>query len=63
MHLTPQQLAARWQISEKTLERWRRRGTGPRFLRVVGRVLYPLEAVQACEAQGLVARPCQEARS
>lgn len=46
MHLTPQQLAARWQISEKTLERWRRRGTGPRFLRVVGRVLYPLEAVQ-----------------
>lgn len=28
-----------------------------------GRVLYPLEAVQACEAQGLVARTHQEARS
>lgn len=62
MHLTPQQLAARWQISEKTLERWRRRGIGPGFLRVVGRVLYPLDQVEACEAQGLAAPTRREAR-
>lgn len=62
MHLTPQQLAARWQISEKTLERWRRRGTGPGFLRVVGRVLYPLEQVEACEAHGRAASKRPEVR-
>ena len=51
MHLTPQQLAARWHVSEKTLERWRNQGTGPAFLKVVGRVLYPLQQIEALEAK------------
>lgn len=51
MHLTPRQLAARWHVSEKTLERWRHTGTGPGFLKIVGRILYPLADVEAIEAK------------
>lgn len=51
MHLTPRQLAARWQVSEKTLERWRHEGNGPAFLKVVGRVLYPVQHIEAMEAE------------
>ena len=51
MHLTPRQLANRWQVSEKTLERWRNQGTGPAFLKVVGRVLYPVQHIEALEAK------------
>jgi hypothetical protein len=51
MHLTPQQLATRWHVSEKTLERWRNQGTGPAFLKVFGRVLYPLQHIEALETK------------
>ncbi len=51
MHLTPRQLAQRWQLSEKTLERWRTQGTGPIFMKLVGRVLYPLKHIEALEAK------------
>ncbi|KXW57122.1 MerR family transcriptional regulator [Ferrovum myxofaciens] len=51
MHLTPRQLATRWHVSEKTLERWRHQGTGPIFLKVVSRVLYPLQHIEALEAR------------
>ena len=50
MHLTPRQLATRWHVSEKTLERWRHEGIGPAYLKVVGRVLYPLQHIEALEA-------------
>lgn len=49
--LSPRQLAARWGLSEKTLERWRMLGTGPVFLKLGGRVLYQVEEVQAHEQQ------------
>ncbi len=39
-HLNQKQLAARWSISEATLERWRSEGIGPKFLKLCGRVLY-----------------------
>ena len=38
-HLNQKQLAARWCISEATLERWRSAGIGPKFLKLCGRVL------------------------
>ena len=47
--LTARQLAARWDLSEKTLERWRMLGTGPVFLKLGGRVLYHIEAIEAHE--------------
>ena len=33
VHLNQKQLAARWCISEATLERWRSAGIGPKFLK------------------------------
>ncbi|MDE2259876.1 MAG: helix-turn-helix domain-containing protein [Betaproteobacteria bacterium] len=47
--VTPRELADRWHISEKTLERWRMQGTGPVFLKLGGRVLYRIEQVEAHE--------------
>ena len=47
--LNARQLAARWCMSEKTLERWRMQGTGPNFLKLGGRVLYPIEQIVAHE--------------
>lgn len=37
VHLNQKQLAARWNISEATLERWRSVGIGPKFLKLCGR--------------------------
>jgi hypothetical protein len=39
VHFDQRQLAARWAISEATLERWRSEGIGPKFLKLFGRVL------------------------
>lgn len=47
----PRQLADRWGLSEKTLERWRMLGTGPSYLKLGSRVLYPLHEVQAHEQE------------
>ena len=49
--LSPRQLAARWGLSEKTLERWRMLGTGPAFLKLGGRVLYNIEEIHVHEQQ------------
>ncbi|GIX11795.1 AlpA family transcriptional regulator [Elioraea sp.] len=46
-HLT--QIAQRWRISPRTLERWRWLGQGPRYLKIGGRVVYRLEDVEAFE--------------
>ena len=48
-HLTQDELAARWRISERTLDRWRALGTGPAWLKLNGRVRYRLEDVEAFE--------------
>ena len=48
-HLNQIELAARWNISHLTLERWRWSGEGPRFMKVGGRVVYRLEDVEAYE--------------
>lgn len=52
-HLTQLELAVRWRLSGRTLEKWRQEGRGPRYLRVGGRVLYPAAEVAAFEAAGL----------
>ncbi len=58
--LSPRQLASRWGLSEKTLERWRMLGTGPVFLKLGGRVLYQVEEVEAHEQKR--ARRCTAGR-
>ena len=52
-HLNQIELADRWNISHRTLERWRWTGEGPTFLKIGGRVVYRLEDVEAYEAEQL----------
>jgi len=49
-HLNQADLAARLNISPRTLERWRWTKKGPAFLKIGGRVVYRLEDVEAFEA-------------
>ena len=51
--LTQDQLAARWHISPRTLEQWRWRGVGPRYLKIGGRVIYPETEIERFEAKRL----------
>lgn len=51
MHtLNQTELAERWRLSPRTLEQWRWRGVGPRYLKLGGRVAYRLEDIEAFEA-------------
>ena len=52
-HLNQIDLARRWRISPRTLERWRWLGQGPQFLKVGGRVIYRLSDIEAYEAEQL----------
>jgi predicted site-specific integrase-resolvase len=52
-HLTQRQLADRWQVSPRTLERWRWLGEGPWFLKIGGRVVYRLQDIEHYEAEQL----------
>lgn len=49
-HFHQRDLARRWNVSPRTLERWRSLGQGPRFLKIGGRVAYRLEDIEAFEA-------------
>ncbi len=49
VHINQVQLARRWSLSPRTLERWRWRDQGPVYLKVGGRVLYRLEDIEAFE--------------
>lgn len=48
--LTETQLAERWAISRKTLQAWRLRGDGPRFVRIGTAIRYMLSDITAYEA-------------
>ncbi len=52
-HLTQLDLARRWRISPRTLERWRWLGQGPTFLKLGGIVVYRLEDIEVFEAKQL----------
>jgi len=48
-HLNVYELSERWKLAPKTLDRWRQRGTGPRFLKIGGHIIYRLSDVEAYE--------------
>jgi hypothetical protein len=62
-HLLPTQrlnqieLASRWNISPRTLERWRWLKLGPPYLKLGGRVAYRLEDIEAYEVERLRGMP------
>jgi hypothetical protein len=51
--LTPQALIDRWQksITLVTLATWRSRKNGPRYIKIGGRVLYPLDGIEEWETK------------
>ncbi len=51
-YLNTEQLARRWLVSPRTLERWRYEGTKPDYYRLNGRVLYHIDDIMALEAMG-----------
>lgn len=51
-HLNERQLAARWQVSPRTLQRWRTARLGPAWMKINGRILYALADVRTFEATG-----------
>jgi len=52
-YLTQVELAVRWRISPRTLERWRWAGDGPRFIKIGGLVRYRLEDIEVFESNPL----------
>ena len=47
------QLARRWKLSHRTLERWRWIGFGPSYTKIGRRVVYRLVDVEKFEEDGL----------
>jgi hypothetical protein len=62
-HLNQTELARRWRMSKRTLERWRWLGQPPRFLKIGGRVVYRLEDIEAFEAKQLRQRTPRRCKS
>jgi hypothetical protein len=52
-HLNQEQLARRWSLSPRSLERWRWQRKGPPYIRVGGRIVYRLSDVECYEAAHL----------
>ena len=50
-HFKQTELAKRWAISARTLERWRWSGEGPQFLKIGHRVVYRLEDIETYETE------------
>jgi len=48
-HFSPIDLAIRWKISPRTLERWRYDGDGPAYLKLGSRIVYRLEDIETHE--------------
>lgn len=55
-YLTPTEVSERFRgrISVRTLANWRYLGTGPKFTRLGGRILYPIEALDEWEQKRTV---------
>jgi len=52
-HLNQADLAERWNVSQRTLERWRTLRVGPPYLKLNGRVVYREQDVASYETQSL----------
>lgn len=58
--LTENELANRWGISPKTLQRWRTEGRGPYYMKLSKRVTYPLDVIIEFERHALHASTSQK---
>jgi len=53
MMMNETELATRWNINTKTLQRWRSEGRGPRFMKMSKRIVYPIDEILDYEPQAL----------
>jgi len=53
VHYDQRDLANRWRLSPRTLERWRWERIGPQFLKIGGRVVYSLSDIEEFEQSGV----------
>ena len=51
--LNENELATRWGISPKTLQRWRCEGRGPKYFKLSKRVSYPIDEILTFEFESL----------
>lgn len=51
--LNERELADRWGLSPRTLQRWRVEGRGPSYLKLGGRISYRLSDIEAYEERQL----------
>ena len=49
IHLTPENLAERWNVPLTTLSQWRWNGRGPHYLKLGKRIAYRLQEVEDFE--------------
>jgi hypothetical protein len=49
-HINPVELARRWRLSPRTLERWRWQGKGPAYLKIGVRIVYRKDDIESFEA-------------
>lgn len=61
MMMNENEPATRWNISPKTLQRWRSEGRGPRFMKMSKRVVYPIDEVFDFESKALRASTWEQA--
>jgi hypothetical protein len=54
VHLSTADLARRWGVSTGWLANMRSAGTGPSYLKLGSRVVYPLASIESYEAAALV---------
>ena len=52
-HINQRELAQRWCVSERTLERWRIIGWGSHYIKIGGRVIYRLEDIEQHEIENI----------
>ena len=52
-HINQRELAQRWCVSERTLERWRIIGWGSHYIKIGGRVIYWLEDIEQHEIENI----------
>lgn len=53
VHLTTKELAKRWKISQQRLRVRRVNGNPPKFLKLGGKVLYPMTEIEAYEKSSM----------
>jgi len=58
--LTQKQLAQRWALSERTLERWRITAAGPTYIKLGYLVRYRMADIEAFEQAGTKNRPIND---